>query len=209
MVTERINELKRLADQDGILVSPASEHSLLSFLAEHDVSATPALFLCDNGNFRALWSKGRQTHDFKQIGLEFLGGGPIRYVIISGDRSTSGEGMTTRVMGAISHLKVRSLIGLQVSSGSFGRIRTSDREKWQAELARDPEFTQTLADAFAQWLSERGITACDWDDIVCAAIILHNIGFWQRMPLEEFIKSAETKITVWAVHSLRQALNGD
>lgn len=209
MTTERINELKRLADADGVLVSPASEHSLLSFLAEHDVSARPAIFLCDNGNFRALWTKDRHIREHKQIGLEFLGGGPIRYVIISGDRSTSGEGMTARVMGAVSHLKVRSLLGVQVSSHNFERIRASDRDKWQAELGRNPEFAQVLADAFVQWLAECGTTACDWDDIVSAAIQLNNIGFWKHKPLEEFIKSAEKKITVWTAQTLREALNGD
>lgn len=63
----------------------------------------PSLFLNDNGNLRALWKNDQR----EQIGLQFLGGGNIEFVIFKqrkgrlGMAHTAGVDMKDRVLAHI------------------------------------------------------------------------------------------------------------
>jgi hypothetical protein len=74
----RIQALRIEAEIDQVPFSNASFAEFRDFLRQIPARARPAIFLRDNGNLRALW----KNDDQEQIGLQFLGGGDVQYVIL-------------------------------------------------------------------------------------------------------------------------------
>lgn len=75
----RVGDLRIDACLSGDLLSAASLRDLLAFLKPLTLARRPAIFLLDNGNFRALW----KNEVDEQVGLQFLGGGVVQYVIFA------------------------------------------------------------------------------------------------------------------------------
>ena len=75
----RIEDLKRIADDEGIEVSNDSERDLWLFLNSVRFTRRPYIVLLDNGNFRAIWKNA----DHEQIGLQFRGAHQIQYVLFA------------------------------------------------------------------------------------------------------------------------------
>jgi hypothetical protein len=73
----RIQALRIEAEIERVPFSNASHADFRDFIGRVP-SRVPAIFLRDNGNLRALWKNGDQ----EQIGLQFLGGGDVQYVIL-------------------------------------------------------------------------------------------------------------------------------
>lgn len=73
----RLRELQIDAVRSGDLLSQGSLGDLRAFLEPLEFAHRPAIFLLDNGNFRALWKNEAN----EQVGLQFLGGGLVQYVI--------------------------------------------------------------------------------------------------------------------------------
>ena len=78
-IRQRIELLKEIGEEEKIAYNVNSEQDLWHFLKRLSFIKSPALFLLDNGNLRAVW-KGDGG---KYIGLQFLGGGQIQFVIFS------------------------------------------------------------------------------------------------------------------------------
>ena len=76
-IENRIEDLKRIADDEGIEVSDDSEQDLRSFLNSVRFMRRPYIALLDNGNFRAIWKNAGH----EQIGLQFRGARRIQYVL--------------------------------------------------------------------------------------------------------------------------------
>jgi hypothetical protein len=74
----RIQALRIEAEIDQVPFSNASYAEFRDFIRQVPVRTRPAIFLRDNGNLRALWKNENQ----EQIGLQFLGGGDVQYVIL-------------------------------------------------------------------------------------------------------------------------------
>jgi hypothetical protein len=74
----RIQALRVEAEIDQVPFSQASYAEFRDFIRQVPARARPAIFLRDNGNLRALWKNDNQ----EQIGLQFLGGGDVQYVIL-------------------------------------------------------------------------------------------------------------------------------
>lgn len=110
-LSKRIQTLKIEAELDGVNFSLASYADFLSFLAETQPRSRPSLFLNDNGNLRALWRNNVR----EQVGLQFLGGGHIQFVIFK--RRPGAEAMT-RVAGVdtkpniVAHIRASGALGL-------------------------------------------------------------------------------------------------
>ncbi len=90
-ISGRIQELKDLASEEGVTCSEKSEHDLIYFLSVHALRTEPVIFLLDNGNFHAYWKRGNFP-EREQVGLEFLGGDRVLYVLFGKD----GEEATQR-----------------------------------------------------------------------------------------------------------------
>ena len=91
----RIQALRIEAEIDQVSFSKTSYADFRNFIGQVPSRVRPAIFLRDNGNLRALWKNGDQ----EQIGLQFLGGGDIQYVILkrrSGGRLMSHYGVDSR-----------------------------------------------------------------------------------------------------------------
>jgi hypothetical protein len=78
-IEQRLGFLKSEAREAGDSVNEASEQDLRTFIDAETFSRVPNLYLVDNGNFRAVW-KGPSG---EQIGLQFLGGGTVQFVIFA------------------------------------------------------------------------------------------------------------------------------
>jgi hypothetical protein len=74
----RIQALRVEAEIDQVPFSHASYAEFHDFIRQGPTRARPAIFLRDNGNLRAVWKNDNQ----EQIGLQFLGGGDVQYVIL-------------------------------------------------------------------------------------------------------------------------------
>ena len=73
----RILFLKGEAEHDGYTLNHESETDFRQFISSAPDKRKANLVLMDNGNLRAIW-KDKQG---SQLGLQFLGGGMIQYVI--------------------------------------------------------------------------------------------------------------------------------
>ncbi|MCA3172752.1 MAG: hypothetical protein ING25_06795 [Burkholderiales bacterium] len=110
-LSKRIQSLKVEAELDGVTFSVASYADFVSFLVETRPRSRPSLFLHDNGNLRALWRNNAR----EQVGLQFLGGGNIQFVIF---KRRSGAEAMTRVAGVdtkpniLGHIRACGALGL-------------------------------------------------------------------------------------------------
>jgi hypothetical protein len=73
----RVQALRVEAEIDQVPFSNASHADFRDFIRQVGARARASIFLRDNGNLRVLWKNGDQ----EQIGLQFLGGGDVQYVI--------------------------------------------------------------------------------------------------------------------------------
>lgn len=78
-IQQRIELLKEIGEEEEIAYNPNSEQDLWRFLKRLSFIRSPKLFLLDNGNLRAVWKGDGGKH----IGLQFLGGEQIQFVIFS------------------------------------------------------------------------------------------------------------------------------
>lgn len=78
-IQQRIELFKEIGEEEEIAYNPDSEHDLWRFLKRLSFIKSPKLFLLDNGNLRAVWKGDGGKH----IGLQFLGGEQIQFVIFS------------------------------------------------------------------------------------------------------------------------------
>ena len=91
----RIQALRVEAEIDQVPFSNASHADFRDFIGQVRSRVRPSIFLRDNGNLRALWKNGDQ----EQIGLQFLGGGDVQYVILKrrpGGRLMNHYGVDSR-----------------------------------------------------------------------------------------------------------------
>ena len=79
-IRQRIELLKEIGEEEKIAYNANSEQDLRRFLKRLSFIKNPKLFLLDNGNLRAV----RKGDGGKHIGLQFLGGEQIRFVIFAG-----------------------------------------------------------------------------------------------------------------------------
>jgi hypothetical protein len=108
-VLARLQFLRVEAELENVPFSDASRDALWSFLREFDPTVRPRLYLNQNGNLRALW----KNSEGEQIGLEFLGGGAIQFVIF---KRRKGIATMMRVAGIESENRI------------FAHIRASDAQ---------------------------------------------------------------------------------
>lgn len=111
-VSKRVQALKIEAQLDGVPFSLASHEDFFSFLKETQPRSRPALFLNDNGNLRALWRNNAR----EQVGLQFLGGGNVQFVIF---KQRPGADAMTRVAGVDTTANILGHIG---ASGALGLL---------------------------------------------------------------------------------------
>ncbi len=88
----RVSALRHTAEQDGYFPSLASEFDFWSFIELDTRLRKGNLVLMDNGNLRAVWKDDQKTH----LGLQFLGGGMVQYVIFKQREATQS---VSRVAG--------------------------------------------------------------------------------------------------------------
>ncbi len=77
-IEARLNDLRQNAIDEGLAISSESEAAFWSFINEFQISEQPKITARLNGNIRALWQ-----NEAKQIGLQFLGGLTVGYVLFS------------------------------------------------------------------------------------------------------------------------------
>ncbi|CAN0119650.1 unnamed protein product [Phaeothamnion confervicola] len=77
------------------------------FLGGLKLAHRPAIFLLDNGNFRALW---RDENNKQQVGLQFLGNETVQYVIFV------REGQTDKLKTIASTGSMRAMLPLIASA---------------------------------------------------------------------------------------------
>ena len=87
-LSKRVQFLRIEAEIDRVPFSNASFADFQDFMREVRPKVRPSLFLNDNGNLRALWKNGQR----EQIGLQFLGGGNIQFVIFKQRKGPLGMG---------------------------------------------------------------------------------------------------------------------
>ncbi len=75
----RLQVLVEEAETEGYAFNPDSEAAFRWFLNRYPLVEAGRLFLMDNGNLRATWKDGRDTH----VGLQFLPGDSVQYVIFT------------------------------------------------------------------------------------------------------------------------------
>ena len=78
-IRQRIELLKEIGEEEKIAYNANSEQDLWRFLKRLSFIRSPKLFLLDNGNLRVVWKGDGGKH----IGLQFLGGEQIQFVIFS------------------------------------------------------------------------------------------------------------------------------
>ena len=102
---ERIEELRNFAEEDNIQINQGSEENLWKFLNESEFEIKmDALYLNDNGNYRAVWDDGIEN----LIGVEFFETSKVHFVIMS--RGKDNE--TINIAGEDSQSNVDKLIKL-------------------------------------------------------------------------------------------------
>lgn len=84
-LASRIDVLRSYAEQDSFSLNPSSERDFWRFLRAEPFAREGNLVLTDNGNLRAVWKGEHGSH----IGLQFLGGGTVQYVIFKQRTATS------------------------------------------------------------------------------------------------------------------------
>jgi len=89
---ERIRELSVYAAEDGYCLCRASNQDFWRFVQTDPRIRRGNLILMDNGKLRAAWKDGKGTH----LGLQFLGGGMLQYVIFKKREAAS---VVSRVAG--------------------------------------------------------------------------------------------------------------
>lgn len=110
-LSKRIQSLMIEAELDGVPFSVSSCTDFVSFLADLQPRSRPSLFLNDNGNLRALWRNNLR----EQVGLQFLGGSQVQFVIF---KQRPGAGGMARVTGVdtsrniIAHIRASGAQGL-------------------------------------------------------------------------------------------------
>lgn len=108
-LSKRVQFLKVEAEIDRIPFSYASLADFQAFIRDIAPSLRPSLFLNDNGNLRALW----KNNWHEQIGLQFLGGGSIQFVIFKQRKGT---------------LKMARAAGIDAKDKILGHIKASGAE---------------------------------------------------------------------------------
>lgn len=88
----RIETLCKDAADEGYSLAPASESDFWHFVESMPPKRRGNLVLVDNGNLRATWGDGQETH----LGLQFLGDGMVQFVIF---RRRKPQGPISRVAG--------------------------------------------------------------------------------------------------------------
>jgi hypothetical protein len=78
-IEDRSRELRVDAQISGDAISDGSVIDFREFIQSVGATRQPSVFLLDNGNVRALW----RSADGQQIGLQFLGGGRVQFVIFA------------------------------------------------------------------------------------------------------------------------------
>ena len=73
----RIVELQADGAADGVVLNANSEKDFWHFVNSLPTARKGSLVLLDNGNLRVLWKGDAPS----QLGLQFLGGGMVEYVI--------------------------------------------------------------------------------------------------------------------------------
>ena len=89
---DRIEDLRSDATLDGITLSDASERDFWSFVRSVPFAPRAGLVVVDNGDLRAVW-KGQES---TRVGLQFLGGRSIEYVIL---KRRPGSSRASQVAG--------------------------------------------------------------------------------------------------------------
>lgn len=77
-ILARLAFLRLMASEEGIAFGEKSLSYLNSFLPTLGDFKTPAIFLLDSGNLRAVWREVRE-----QVALEFMADGVVRYVLFA------------------------------------------------------------------------------------------------------------------------------
>jgi len=114
----RIEELKSDSETDEVTASSESEHDLIRYLQKTKPAVRPFITLCDNGNFRVVWKDDSNN----QVGLQFIGGGGVHYVLLV---RSSDDSRMIRVTGNDHFDGVASIIaenGLLVRSSDDSRM---------------------------------------------------------------------------------------
>ncbi|MDE0508764.1 MAG: hypothetical protein OXI17_09040 [Gammaproteobacteria bacterium] len=88
----RIDSLRDFALQDGFSLNPESEADFWRFVQTAPDFRKGNLVLIDNGNLRAVWKNDESDH----LGLQFLGGGMLQYVVF---KRRSANSRISRVTG--------------------------------------------------------------------------------------------------------------
>ncbi len=88
----RITYLQQEANLDGFALNPDSQSDFWQFVRSEPGLRQGDLVLPDNGNLRAIWDDDGESH----LGLQFLGGGIVQYVIF---RQRESGGPISRVAG--------------------------------------------------------------------------------------------------------------
>lgn len=76
-VAERVNELRRYGESEGLQFSEQSAEHVEHFTTRLTRAMRPSVFLIGNGNLRLLWVNDKN----EQIGLQFLPDGKIQFVL--------------------------------------------------------------------------------------------------------------------------------
>ncbi len=106
---ERVRELKELSADEDLAFSQSSADEAIGFAKGIRAYRLPSAFLLGNGNVRLLWTSGKA-----QIGLQFLGGGTIQYVMfadrLAGTATHMGTDDGDTILRQISVLGLRHLL---------------------------------------------------------------------------------------------------
>ena len=73
----RIEELKVLGVDEGIIFNDNSEKDFWIFVGDMPFSIRASIMLTDKGNLRAIWKYGEGNH----LGVQFLGPSYVEYVV--------------------------------------------------------------------------------------------------------------------------------
>ena len=111
-IAHRIQALRIEAEIDQVPFSNASHAEFRDFIRQVAPRARPAIFLRDNGNLRALW----KNDDQEQIGLQFLGGGDVQFVILK----RRPDRKLTTLSGVASGRELPALIRAAEATALFG-----------------------------------------------------------------------------------------
>lgn len=96
-LSERIAELRGIADDEAMPFSEESAREADAFARELNATRRPGAFLLANGNVRLLWDNGQE-----QIGLQFMGDGTVQYVMFARRGLRTATAMGGDEIGAVS-----------------------------------------------------------------------------------------------------------